>query len=204
MQRHIRFGLGVNPDKPRRRIPVRLDQIQLVAHDSSANRVAADDRAGRRANACRRRQYLTLTVGHAIVARAYLDPRRGHARRVDALGQLAQHPRFQFIDARRVDPRRHPRLAIHPRRQHDREAHRTRDGEVDVGPPPHAHRCTLDQRGDALRRDLGKFRGHHRNHLLRRRQPIARRRNRPQVHKEMFMRQDHAQFVRRAWSQRRQ
>src|SRR5450759_442599 len=128
-----------------------LDDVELLHHHPALDRVAADHRARRARCPCGRPQDLRLERRDAVIAGTELDPARPVVGLVETLGQLAQHPGFEFDFAGRAHPLRDPWLAVVAGGHDDRELRLSRYREVQVGPPSHTPGGTLDQRSDAER-----------------------------------------------------
>lgn len=172
--------------------PAEFEDVELLPHDPASDRVAADDAAGRLRGPGRRTQDLRLARGHAVVAGTELDPAGLHARAGDLVAELADHPFVQLVFAGVVAPRGHPRLAVDPGRDDEREARCLRYGSVDVGTASDAERARLDDRADTRRSSPCELRRHERDHVSGFRLRVAWLVPRPKVDEDVFMGQDQA------------
>ena len=194
VQIKVRFGLCVNPDKAAGRVAGGFEDVQLVAYHASSNRVAADHRLRPAARSRSGAQNLGFAGGQAVVAGAELDPGCLHAALFDLPRQFAEHPVRQRLLACRVRPVWNPRLAINACRHDDRKTSGPRDSGDNIGAAAHAHRRAFDQCRHTGCGHAFEFRRHHRRHIGSLRIAPACLLNRPQVYKDMLVRQDHAQL----------
>ena len=204
VQVEIRLSLGVNPDEALRRVSGSLDDVELIAHDTPPDRVAADD--GVRRGTCSRRgaENLRLAIGDAVVASAELDPRRPHAGILDLALQLRQHPVAQFLFAGGVCPGGNPRLAVDASGDNDGKIRGFRNRAHQINAPPHPDGAALHEHRHTHRARLLDLGLHQRDHASRLNQHVHHLLRRAHIHEDMLVGQDHAYLSGRFRAERRQ
>ena len=202
VQRAVRLKLGVDGDETRRVVAGGLDDVELVHDDPALDRVAADDGIGLTRRRGSGAQDARLEIGDALVAGAELDPAGTHARLLDLVGQLGQHPVAQGFLAGLRHPLRDPRFAVVAGGHDDRQAGGLGDRAVDIGPPSHPAGRALDESRDPARLDALDLGRHQAHDIGRIGLGVARLGGRAQVDEDVLVRQDHAQLIARPGPER--